>query len=268
MRFGTQAWAGTPEQNKLVRNHKERESFHTTPPDNSLVACGDSLQNESMINKSIISRGQSLANTRSSSGNGAKIILGVDPGTLATGFGVVESHQNKLRVLHYDVVKNRSDRSMPIRLKAIYSALCTVIERFHPDEFAIETAFYGKNIQSALKIGHARGVAILAAVNYEIPTAEYSPREVKKSVVGNGAASKDQVQYMVRTLLHLRETPKFYDATDALAVAICHILRSSAPRAVRLGSKNGKSMSWKSFVESHPQRIKHSPREIVFRTNP
>ncbi len=200
-----------------------------------------------------------------------RIILGVDPGTLITGFGVVESHDNKFHVLHYGIIRNRSDRSMPIRLKAIYSTLCNVIERFHPDEFAIETAFYGKNAQSALKLGHARGVSILAAVNYEIPTAEYSPREVKKSVVGNGAASKDQVQYMVRILLRLRETPKFYDATDALAVALCHILRSSTPtrqtavglETIRTSSRNGKSTnsqgaSWKLFVEQNPQRIKRA----------
>jgi crossover junction endodeoxyribonuclease RuvC len=95
---------------------------------------------------------------------------------------------------------------MPIRVKRIYDRLCEIINQYHPDEFAIETAFYGKNVQSALKIGHARGVSILAAVNYEIPTAEYSPREVKKAVTGNGAASKQQVQFMVKTHLKLRES--------------------------------------------------------------
>ena len=100
------------------------------------------------------------------------IILGVDPGTLVTGYGVLEGEADSARVLEYDVVKNRSSRSLPLRLLSIFETLCAVIERTHPDEFAIETAFYGKNAQSALKIGHARGVSILAAVTKEIPTAE------------------------------------------------------------------------------------------------
>lgn len=103
------------------------------------------------------------------------IILGVDPGTLLTGYGVIEVRNGKFTVLAFDVVKNRAEQSMPLRLGAIYSTLCEVIELYHPDEFAIETAFYGKNAQSAMKLGHARGVSILAAVNAEIPTAEYSP---------------------------------------------------------------------------------------------
>lgn len=197
------------------------------------------------------------------------IILGVDPGTLITGYGVIEQKDGKLRVLAYDVVKNRSDRSMPLRLKAIYSTLVEVIDRYHPDEFAIETAFYGKNAQSALKIGHARGVSILAAVNHEIPTAEYSPREVKKAVVGNGAASKEQVQFMVKSILRLRETPKFYDASDALAVALCHyqhagshacVLKrhTSACRHAKQTKKKGRVgaiSSWATYIEQHPERV-------------
>src|SRR5512135_1261924 len=108
------------------------------------------------------------------------VILGVDPGTLVTGYGVIEVERGNLSVLDFGVIVNRNERSMPLRLKEIYAKLCDVITEFHPDEFAIETAFYGRNAQSALKIGHARGVSILAAVNREIPTAEYAPREVKK----------------------------------------------------------------------------------------
>ena len=118
---------------------------------------------------------------------------------------------------------------MPLRLKHIYETLSEVIEKYHPDEFAIETAFYGKNAQSALKLGHARGVAMLAAVSRDIPTQEYSPREVKKAIVGNGTASKEQVQYMVMSLLKLKQIPKYYDTTDALAVAICHLHRIYRP---------------------------------------
>lgn len=182
------------------------------------------------------------------------IILGVDPGTLITGYGVIEVSAGKLRVLEYDVVQNRGDRKMPIRLKTIYSTLCEVIERHHPDEFAIETAFYGKNAQSAMKLGHARGVSILAAVNNEIPTAEYSPREVKLAVAGTGAASKDQVSYMVQSILRLKSLPKYYDATDALAVALCHSLRiGKQPFGIK--ARRASSASWSAFVKEHPEKL-------------
>ncbi|MGB2869290.1 MAG: crossover junction endodeoxyribonuclease RuvC [Bacteroidota bacterium] len=186
------------------------------------------------------------------------IILGVDPGTLITGYGIIEVRNGKLSMLECDVVKNRSTRSMPIRLKQIYETLLAVIDRFQPDEFAIETAFYGKNAQSALKIGHARGVSILAAVNREIPTTEYSPREVKKAVVGNGSATKNQVQYMVKSLLDLDVVPKFYDATDALAVAICHYHRrgkSTVKRRINGSVRGGADKDWRKFVQAHPERI-------------
>ncbi|MGD0338347.1 MAG: crossover junction endodeoxyribonuclease RuvC [Bacteroidota bacterium] len=175
------------------------------------------------------------------------IILGVDPGTLVTGYGVIEGTGRSIRVRTYDVVRNRGTSPLPERLKMIYQTLEDIINRYHPDEFAIETAFYGKNAQSALKIGHARGISILSAVLQDIPTTEYSPREVKKAVVGNGTASKEQVQFMVKTLLRMKETPKFFDATDALAVAICHYHRITAPRA--------KFSDWKTYVESHPERV-------------
>jgi len=193
------------------------------------------------------------------------IILGVDPGTLVTGYGVVERKNGKFRVLEHSFVKNRSTASMPLRLKAIFATLCAVIERHHPDEFAIETAFYGKNAQSALKIGHARGVSILAAVNYEIPTAEYSPREVKKAVVGNGAASKEQVQFMVKSILGLRTTPKFHDVSDALAVALCHYQRRGKPRggwreSTKRTTKQSRSKTqsqWAAFIQEHPERVRN-----------
>jgi len=177
------------------------------------------------------------------------IILGVDPGTLIAGYGVIEKKGNVVSLLDVGIIKNASAQSMPLRLKKIYSTLCSVIDRFHPDEFAIETAFYSKNAQSALKIGQARGVAILAGVNHELPVTEYSPREVKKSVTGKGAASKEQVQYMMMALLKLPHAPKHFDSTDALAIAVCHAFKISAPRS---GFKN-----WKSFIESNPERVIH-----------
>jgi crossover junction endodeoxyribonuclease RuvC len=142
---------------------------------------------------------------------------------------------------------------MPLRLKRIYDTLSDVIARHQPDEFAIETAFYGKNAQSALKLGHARGVAMLAAVSREIPTQEYSPREVKKAIVGSGTASKEQVQYMVKVLLRLKDVPVQADVADALAVAMCHIQRRS-------GAGRRASGSWKSYLAAHPEKVLSSPR--------
>lgn len=176
------------------------------------------------------------------------IILGIDPGTLVTGYAVLKWERNTLHLLGCGTVRNSAITSMPLRLKTIYSELCSVIETFHPDELAIESAFYGKNAQSALKLGHARGVAILAAVESEIPTTEYSPREVKKAVVGNGSASKEQVQYMVKSLLRLSSAKMLHDTSDAIAIAICHIHRLVTPTS--------KHKDWKSFITAHPERVK------------
>lgn len=140
---------------------------------------------------------------------------------------------------------------MPERLKNIYQGLTSVIAKYRPAQFAIETAFYGKNAQSALKLGHARGVAMLTAVISGIPTHEYSPREVKKAIVGNGSASKEQVQYMIKMLLRMKDTPKYYDITDALAVALCHMQQQKLPHT-------GRSKSWESFIAEHPERCRNT----------
>ena len=181
-------------------------------------------------------------------------ILGIDPGTLVTGYGVIKHNargrsagESKTRVLEFGVVRNGSVKSMPLRLKAIFNKLTDVIEKYRPDEFAIETSFYGKNAQSAMKLGHALGVSILAAVNRDIPTTEYSPREVKKAVVGNGAASKEQVRFMVKSLLKMKNSHMVYDSSDALAVALCHLQRIS--------SCEKKFKDWKSYLEAHPEKI-------------
>ncbi len=175
------------------------------------------------------------------------IILGIDPGTLITGYGIIERTRSSLKLIDVGIIKNSSELSMPLRLKKIYSSLCAIIEKWAPDEFAIETAFYSKNAQSALKIGQARGVAILAGVNYEIPVSEYSPREVKKAVFGNGAASKEQIQFMIMNELKLKTKPRYLDSTDALAVAVCHSRRITVPHR---SFKN-----WKTFIEANPERV-------------
>ncbi len=186
------------------------------------------------------------------------IILGIDPGTLITGIGIIDVERGKSSLLMYDVIKNSSAESMPIRLKRIYNRLSEIIGQFHPDELAIETAFYGKNVQSALKIGHARGVSILAAVIHEIPTTEYSPREIKRAVTGSGAASKQQVQFMIQKQLKLPEAPKYFDASDALAVALCHSFRraNEVAQFTHYGKrKSGSSHRWSEYIHAHPERI-------------
>jgi crossover junction endodeoxyribonuclease RuvC len=179
---------------------------------------------------------------------GTSIVLGIDPGTLVTGYGVILRNRNTLQLLGCGTVRNSASDSMPLRLKKIYTELCSVIAAYHPDELAIESAFYGKNAQSALKLGHARGVAILAAVESEIPTTEYSPREVKKAVVGNGSASKEQVQYMVKSMLRLSKASMVLDTSDAIAIAICHLHRLVTPTS--------KHKDWKSFITAHPERVR------------
>jgi crossover junction endodeoxyribonuclease RuvC len=188
------------------------------------------------------------AGREGTTGHEPLIVLGIDPGTLVTGYGVVARRNGMLTLVACGAIKNPSDQTMSLRLKKIFDNLQKLIATFHPDECAIESAFYGKNAQSALKLGHARGVAMLAAVQQQIPMSEYSPREVKKSVVGNGAASKEQVQYMVRSLLHLPNSRMVHDASDAVAIALCHLNRLATP------SKRFKD--WKSFVTTHPDRVR------------
>ncbi|MEO8512914.1 MAG: crossover junction endodeoxyribonuclease RuvC [Ignavibacteria bacterium] len=181
------------------------------------------------------------------------IILGVDPGTLFTGYAVLSGVNEKLEMLCCNVIKIPAKNKLPLRLKQIYDALVDVIDEYKPDEFAIETAFYGKNVQSTLKLGHARGVSILAAVNKEIPTTEYSPREVKKSVSGLGAASKEQVRFMVCSILKIKSEslPKQTDISDAIAVAICH-----HNKLLGGGSRKSKSSSWAAYIKENPKKVK------------
>lgn len=177
-------------------------------------------------------------------------ILGVDPGTIITGYGVIDNEEGRLSLVEYGVIRMKSSWSMPLRLREIYTKLEGVIEATAPDQFAIESAFYSKNVQSTLKLGHARGVSILAAVLRQIPTSEYAPREVKKAVAGTGRASKEQVEYMVMSMLGLAEKHFFLDATDALAVAICHAGRLSASHV-----RSRRKGSWKDFIAEHPERV-------------
>jgi len=176
------------------------------------------------------------------------IILGVDPGTIFTGYGIISYSNGEITPLAAGVIKIPPTKDLSPRLKIIYDELDKLIKKYKPDEFAIETAFFGKNVQSAMKIGYARGVSLLAAIQNEIPSKEYSPREVKKSVVGNGAASKEQVQYMIKKLLSVKKAKMKFDESDALAVAICHAFK----RNNRVSAKSG---SWKDFVDANPDKV-------------
>ncbi|MDG5469618.1 crossover junction endodeoxyribonuclease RuvC [Deltaproteobacteria bacterium IMCC39524] len=148
-------------------------------------------------------------------------ILGIDPGTRITGYGIIDVEGNRLRHVDNGIVKTRSSDPLPIRLKAIYDGLTVVLKEFSPEAVAIEQVFLAKNPKAALTLGHARGTAVIASVNLNLEVHEYSALQVKSAVVGYGHAAKQQVQHMVKALLNLPEVAQ-EDAADALAVAICH----------------------------------------------
>ncbi len=152
-------------------------------------------------------------------------VLGIDPGTRAMGFGILESVEGSAAVLEFGCLKMSSKEALQFRLQKIYAEINKLVVKYKPDQVAIEDLFYAKNPKVAIKLGHARGVAIVAAVNLGVPTFEYAPREVKQAVTGNGAASKEQIQRMLQQILNLKDLSGSFDASDALAVALCHLNR-------------------------------------------
>ena len=175
------------------------------------------------------------------------VILGIDPGTLATGYGVLSIAGGKIELHVCGAIRNRRQTPLPERLKYIDEELSKIIDAYRPQGLAIESAFYGKNAQSALKLGHARGVSMLTAARVGIPVSEYSPREIKKAVTGNGNATKFQVEYMVRSLIRFEKKQMMLDTSDAIATAICHLHR--------LNGRTNAPKDWKSFVKIHPERV-------------
>ncbi len=153
-------------------------------------------------------------------------VLGIDPGINITGWGVVQSEERDIKLVEYGVIKPRKKVSLPERLKQVYDGVSEVIVKHQPEVMSIEDIFYSKNVKVALTIGQARAAAILAGLNAGLKIAEYSPREIKQSTVGTGAAAKRQVQFMIKILLQLESEPSPSDAADALAAAICHLNRS------------------------------------------
>lgn len=179
------------------------------------------------------------------------IILGIDPGTLFMGFALMEVEANKPRLILMDVLKLSAKTDAYERLKKIYYTVSELIVTHKPTTFAIEAPFYGKNVQSMLKLGRAQGVAIAAAMQHSLTVTEYSPKKVKQSITGNGNADKDQVWKMLQQILKLEEKPHSFDATDALAVALCHHYQSNSV----LGNLDKGLKGWEQFIAKNPGRV-------------
>ncbi len=178
-----------------------------------------------------------------------KIILGIDPGTSVMGYGLVHITNGKLHMLNFGVIQLNKLPTHPDKLKRILERLEGLIREFKPDEMAIEAPFFGKNVQSMLKLGRAQGVAIAAGLLHNIPFEEYTPRRIKQAITGNGNASKEQVAAMLQKLLMFDDLPKYLDATDGLAVAVCHHFSKG------IGEHNKtKTNSWDAFIKSNPER--------------
>ena len=176
------------------------------------------------------------------------IILGLDPGTNVMGYGLININKKKISVIQFGVIHLKKYTGYELKLKKIFDRVLGLIDEFSPDEVALEAPFYGKNVQSMLKLGRAQGVAMAAALYREVPITEYAPKKVKQSVTGNGNASKEQVADMLIKQLKIKDAPKLLDATDALGVAICHYYTG--------GKQVRANKSWSSFVAENPGRVK------------
>ncbi len=176
-----------------------------------------------------------------------KIILGIDPGTNILGYGLIGITNKKMTLISTGVVRMSKLENHQLKLKKIFESITHLIEEYHPDEVAVEAPFFGKNVQSMLKLGRAQGVAMAASLVKGLPIEEYSPRKVKQSITGNGASSKDQVAKMIQTVLQLKTLPKELDATDGIAVGICHYFQNA-----HIKTRN--YTGWKDFLKNNPKR--------------
>ncbi len=193
--------------------------------------------------------------------NTPTIILGIDPGTVIMGYGIIEISNNNIKAVEFDVLKLQKKKDAYERLQMIQSKVQELISTYKPHAFAIEAPFFGKNVQSMLKLGRAQGVAIAVAMQAGLNVTEYSPKKVKQSITGNGNADKEQVRKMICHILNKEIAAKYYDATDALAVAICHHFNSRIPGSNKkttgkLPAKSKKKNSWEDFMISNPGRVK------------
>jgi len=181
----------------------------------------------------------------------AEVILGIDPGTTVMGYAVIRVKNGNPVLETMDVLKLSSTKNIYSRLEQIHTRITAIIAQYQPTCFAIEAPFFGKNVQSMLKLGRAQGVAIAAAMQAQLTVTEYSPKKVKQSITGNGNADKEQIWKMLQTLLKIDTQPKYYDATDALAVALCHYYQLISPL-----SKMSKGFKgWEDFIAKNPGKI-------------
>ncbi|MEM7374887.1 MAG: crossover junction endodeoxyribonuclease RuvC [Bacteroidota bacterium] len=181
----------------------------------------------------------------------SRIILGVDPGTIITGYGLIKCYGKKMELIACGSIQlGKSKTAHADRLKRLFNRLKGLMDEFAPDEMAIEAPFYGKNPQSMLKLGRAQGVAMAAALGRDMPVFEYAPRKVKMAVTGKGAASKEQVAAMLRNILKFEESPHYLDATDGLAVAVCHFFQGNPAHS------STQHKDWNAFIKANPGRIK------------
>lgn len=177
-----------------------------------------------------------------------RIILGIDPGTTIMGFGLIQVKQKKMEFLLLNELQLNKYKDHYIKLKLIFERTIELIDNYHPDEIAIEAPFFGKNVQSMLKLGRAQGVAMAAGLSRGIPITEYSPKKIKMAITGNGNASKEQVARMLQSLLKFKKLPKNLDSTDGLAAAVCHYFNAGKD------DQGKKYTGWKAFVSQNPGR--------------
>lgn len=182
----------------------------------------------------------------------SKIILGIDPGTIVMGYGLISISGKDIQLIEMGVLKLSAKADAYEKLQNIHSKVIEIIIQFKPNSFAIEAPFFGKNVQSMLKLGRAQGVAIAAAIQAGLEVSEYSPKKVKQSITGNGNANKEQVMKMLQQILKFADAPAQYDASDALAVAVCHHFQNSGP----MQTSSAKSKDWKDFLTQNPGRLK------------
>lgn len=181
-----------------------------------------------------------------------RIILGIDPGTIVMGYGILVVNGNKPRLETLGVLQLNKYDDHYLRLRKIFERVTALIDQYHPDELAIEAPFFGKNVQSMLKLGRAQGVAMSAALNRDVPIFEYAPLKIKMAITGNGNASKEQVAGMLQRILHIPESSMLpqLDATDGLAAALCHYLQTNNPVSEK------KYTRWKDFIAKNPKKIR------------
>ena len=178
-----------------------------------------------------------------------KIILGIDPGTTIMGFGLIKVINKKMELIEMEELKLIKIKDHYVRLKLIFEKTIELIDKHKPDEISIEAPFFGKNVQSMLKLGRAQGVAMAAGLSRHIPVTEYSPKKIKMAITGNGNASKEQVAKMLQNLFSIKELPKNLDSTDGLAAAVCHFYNNESI------STDKKYSGWSSYIKNNPKKI-------------